>query len=72
VTPPRHHLSRNIRRLRAAAGLTQYELAQASGVTPSTIARIESDSEIGTTLTTATRLAGALGCTVDDLIAEAS
>lgn len=69
VTPPRHRLSRNVRRLRTAAGFTQYELAKAIGVTPSTIARIESDSEIGPTLTTAVRLASALGCTVDDLIA---
>lgn len=53
---------------RKAAGLTQAELAEKSGVSRGTIAAIESESvETATTTETLLKLADALGCKVADI-----
>lgn len=63
-------LATNIRRLRVAAGLSQFELAKRSGVTLSTIGRLESELGDSATLRTAASIASVLGCSIDDLLAE--
>lgn len=52
---------------RKAMGLTQQELATASGVTYVSIGRYERGERVPD-INTAAKLAVALGCTVDDLI----
>ncbi|MCB9762629.1 MAG: helix-turn-helix transcriptional regulator [Alphaproteobacteria bacterium] len=61
------HLSRNLRLLREARGLTQQELAQASGVPRPTLARLECGSP-NPTLSVMARVAGALGVTLEELV----
>lgn len=71
MTSPRHALARNMKRLRVKAGLTQLDLAVRSGITLSTVARLESEkAESTTSLDTAARIANALSCSVDDLLAD--
>lgn len=52
--------------------LGQAELARKAGVTPQTVMRLERGSDAGGTATRATirKLAKALGCKPDDLLAE--
>ena len=59
-----------LRRLRLAAGLTQAQLAAASGVNPRQIQRVESGASKAENLTlkNAVALAAALGVGVEDLI----
>ena len=57
----------NIIKARRILGLTQNELASRSGVSRSTIARIETSNSFPN-LRTAQKLAAALGCTLDDLL----
>lgn len=61
-----------LRRLRLAAGLTQLQLAAASGVNPRQIRRVESGSSKAENLTlkNAVALAAALGCKPEDLLPE--
>lgn len=56
----------NIRKLRKAKGWSQEVLSMVSGVHRVMIARYEAEGK-GMTLVTAYKLAGALGCTVDEL-----
>ena len=49
---------------------TQTTLAKAIGVHRQTIARIETGSEFNPSLELLQKLAGALGCTVSDLVSE--
>ena len=60
-------VSARIKQLRETRGLTQNELAEASGIHRVTIARYEI-GDIGISLENATKIAAALGCTVNDLI----
>ena len=62
------NLSRNLRVLRAARGLTQQGLAEASGVPRATIAKLEAGSP-NPTLATAVRLAHALRASIEELVA---
>ena len=61
-----------IRDLRKAAGLTQAQLAAAAGINIRQIQKIESgEIRIGNlTLANASRLAAALGVTIEQLLAE--
>jgi transcriptional regulator with XRE-family HTH domain len=63
----RSTLASNLRRLRKAAGLSQYALAEKSGVSRPTIANIETDQYSTTALSTLASLAAALGCSISDL-----
>lgn len=62
----------DLRTLRKAAGLTQAQLASASGVNARQIQRVENaESKIeNVTLGNAVRLAAALGIPVEDLLKE--
>lgn len=61
------NVSTRIKQLREARGMTQFELAEASGIHRVTIARYEI-GDIGISLENAAKIAAALGCTVNDLI----
>lgn len=61
------NIGATIKAKREAKGLTQEALALATGIHRVTIAKYES-TNCGMTLDSATRLAKALGCRVDDLI----
>lgn len=65
------HLSRNVRRLRLAAGLSQAALADQSGVSRRTVIKLEA-GEANISLTGLDRLAESLGVTFVDLVAEPS
>ena len=60
-------LPNRIRELRRARGLTQTELARAAGVTAEQVSRWETGRRPTMLLTTARRLAAALGVRIDDL-----
>ena len=63
-------VGQNLRALRIAAGLTQAQLAMRAGVPQRSVARWESGASFRLpTVTAASRLAKALGATVDDLVA---
>lgn len=56
-----------LKRLREAKRMTQEQLADATGILRSSIARYET-RDMGITVETAGKLATALGCTIDELI----
>lgn len=62
------HVSENVRRLRARAGLSQAALAERSGISRRTIIKLEA-GEANISLTGLDRLADALGSTFIDLVA---
>jgi transcriptional regulator with XRE-family HTH domain len=66
-TPTSSHTASRLRDRRLAAGLKQAELAERAGCRQSTISQIESGARRGG-VNLLNALAGALGCTVDDLI----
>ena len=75
-----HRLGQAVRRLRAAAGLTQEKLAYAAGLTKNQVQLIESGRSSGRRdaegpsnprLSTLAGLAAALGISVSELLAEA-
>lgn len=57
----------NLRQLREAAGLTQFELAVKSGVTPATIGHIETGHVASPRHDTAARIATALGVRPEEI-----
>lgn len=59
----------NLRYIRNAAGLTQQELGAMVGTTNVYICNVEKGKHVPSILT-ADRIAKALGCSLDDLIAE--
>ena len=61
------NLARTLGQLREIRGWTQAQLAEASGVPRPTIANLESGSA-NPTLSVLTRIAGALGVTLDELV----
>ncbi|RMH42232.1 MAG: XRE family transcriptional regulator [Deltaproteobacteria bacterium] len=63
----RQMLSANLRRLRAKAGLSQHALAEAAGLSSETVSRVERGA-FEPSLTTAAKLAGALGISLDALV----
>ena len=72
VTRHRHisPLGRNIRRYRHAQGWSQQELADRSGVSRVTIARLESGAATSASIEIAERLADALGISLAELTAD--
>ena len=60
------HIGENLKRLRARKYLTQRQLAQKAGVSPDTIAKLETDRTEPRYITLY-RLAEALECTPDDI-----
>lgn len=60
-------LSRRLRELRTAAGLSRVQLAVKSGVSMSVIVQVEQGQRDDVKLSTAAMLADALGTTVDSL-----
>ena len=58
---------RNIREMRKSKGMTQAELASASGVSRLTISELETGKLTNARSKTLLALANALGCTIDDL-----
>ena len=65
------HVSKNVRRLRLAAGLSQAALADRSGASRRTVIKLEA-GEANISLTGLDRLAEALSVTLMDLVAEPS
>jgi transcriptional regulator with XRE-family HTH domain len=62
-------LSKNLRRLRDASGLTQHELAKKAGLSRGAVAKLEGGVSGGARTCTLSALAQALECTIDDLVA---
>lgn len=60
----------NIKERREALGISQNELARRSGVKQATISDIENEKTTQPWIGTLAKIAAALGCTVEDLIAE--
>jgi transcriptional regulator with XRE-family HTH domain len=60
---------RRLAELRKAAGLSQWELAKRTDLTPRTISHIETNRR-GMRAATAQRIARALGITTDELLGE--
>lgn len=61
-------IAENLKSLRILRGLTQAQLAEAAGVDPKTYQRYEY-ADINIPMSKAFRLAQALGCSLDDLLA---
>ena len=60
-------MKNRIKEIRESIGMKQHDLAVKTGITQSMICRIENGS-IDSKISIYTRIANALGCTVDDLI----
>lgn len=60
-------LAANLKRLRLAAGLTQVDVAEKTGMERVAIYRLES-AKSNPTLSTLSKLAKVLGVTIDDLV----
>ena len=63
-------LSENVKRIRRQKGFSQDSLAKASGITLTTLVKIESGTNDNPTLKTLKNLAEALEVTVNDLIED--
>ena len=61
-------ITKNLRKLREAKGLSQEKLARLSDVANNTIIKIEAGKNQNPTLETLKKVAQALGVSVDDLI----
>lgn len=61
----------NLRNIRKAQGLTQVDLSQRVGLNRCYLSQIETGAKKNPSLTTVSRLADALGCTLDDLLGRA-
>ena len=62
------NLSKNIKKLREAKGLSQEKLARLADVANNTLIKMESGENQNPTLDTLKKVAKALGVSVDDLI----
>ncbi|PIV25066.1 DNA-binding protein [Candidatus Berkelbacteria bacterium CG03_land_8_20_14_0_80_40_36] len=62
------NITKNLRKLREAKGLSQEKLARLSDVANNTIIKIEAGKNQNPTLETLKKVAQALGVSVDDLI----
>ncbi len=60
----------NLKRLRAAAGLTQRDLADAAGLSLSVVFQVEQGASADPRASTLRALAAALRCSVDQLLLE--
>jgi transcriptional regulator with XRE-family HTH domain len=68
-SPPKSPIPANLRRLRAAAGLRQWQLAETARVSDATISRIER-GRFAPSQALLRRLAEAVGATESDLVAR--
>lgn len=64
-------IGKKLAQLREEVGITQYRLADLAGVAPSTIKRIEEDTQIPSAKTLLA-LANALECGIDELLKPAN
>ena len=62
------NISKNIKKLRAAKGLSQDRLSKLADISNNTIIKIESGAIQSPTVETAQKIARALGVRIDDLI----
>jgi transcriptional regulator with XRE-family HTH domain len=62
-------ISKNLRKMREAKGLSQEKLARLADVANNTIIKIENGKNQNPTLDTLKKIAKALGVTIDDLTA---
>ena len=62
------NLSKNVKRLREAKGLSQEKLARLADVANNTLIKMETGENKNPTLETLKKVAQALGVSVDDLI----
>ena len=62
------NLSKNVKKLRKAKGLSQEKLARLADVANNTLIKMETGENINPTLETLKRVAKALDVSVDDLI----
>ena len=62
------NLSKNVKRLREAKGLSQEKLARLADVANNTLIKMETGENKNPTLETLKKMAKALGVSVDDLI----
>jgi len=63
-------LAKNIKKHRAKKGLSQDKLSKLAGLTLHTIAKIESEVTLDPRVETVKRIADALDCTIDNLLAS--
>jgi len=61
-------LSQNIRKLRLKKGLSQEKLARLADISTVTLVKIESGVAKEPTITTVTKIADALGISIDELV----
>lgn len=65
-------IGQNLKRMRAAAGMTQQGLATAAALSVSVVSQIEQGTNRDPRMTTLVALAGALGVSVDVLVSGGS
>jgi transcriptional regulator with XRE-family HTH domain len=61
-------LAENIRRLRKKMGLSQEKLARLADISNNTLIKIEQEVAKEPTITTVTKIASALGVSIDELV----
>ncbi len=61
-------LAQNIRKLRLKKGLSQEKLARLADIANATLVKIESGAAKEPTITTVSKLASALGVSIDELV----
>ena len=61
-------LAQNIRKLRKQRGLSQEKLARLADIATATLVKIESGTAKEPTITTVSKLASALGVSIDELV----
>lgn len=61
-------LAENIRKLRMKKGLSQEKLARLADISNNTLIKIEQGIAKGPTITTVTKIASALGVSIDELV----
>ncbi len=61
-------LAENIKRIRKKKGLTQEKLARLADISNNTLVKIEMGMAKEPTITTVTKIADALGISIDDLV----
>ena len=65
-------LAQNIRKLRKKKGLTQEKLSRLADISTATLVKIEAGVAKEPTITTVTKIAEALGVSIDELVAKHS
>ena len=63
-------LGRNIRKYRRKAGMSQDKLSKKADVTLHAITKIESEATLDPRIETVKKIADALECSIDELVAE--